>query len=112
MRDKLHVPSEIIPFPLPAQDARKELSPREIIVFCKVHSQEAFVSSQVHVAFSSVIEYEHFTMTERIKSTGIDVQISIKFHNAHSQSLQLEQFCQRRRYDTFPQSGHDRSTDY
>ncbi len=58
---------------------------------------------QVKISFGAVIGYKTLPVFIRIERSGIDVDIRIKFLDSGPVSPGLQQFCQRRSNNAFPQ---------
>ena len=72
-----------------------------IVCLAGVMVEESFIMSQIKVCFRSILGHETFTVRIGIESTGVHIEIWVKFLNCNTQITCSQQLGQRGRYNTF-----------
>ena len=83
MRNHLHCPAAVISVAFLMQNRPVYLTRCHIGVLIQTFIYKPFIMSQVQIRFCPIICYENLPMLDRIHSTGVHIDVGVKFLHGH-----------------------------
>ena len=95
MRDYLDGFSQIVTATFLVDHALVNTAGCDIVGLCSLNAQETFVVSQVKIGFMAVYGHIAFSVLVRIQSSGVNVDVRIKFLDCYAVASCLQQLTYR-----------------
>ena len=104
--DGLHGSTQIFAPALLGEDIGIDLAGGQIGVFVQILVNETLVMTQIKICFGSILGHIDLAVLIRTHGTGVNIDIGVQLLCGHLQPPCFEQTSQRRRRNTFTQTGY------